>query len=162
MVGCVETNRSGKTTTIRHRNVKDFKIEFHTHDNCARFLGEPYERIRLHEQCKQVTIRIKAWRTAPLLGVSKHFVVFSPRMTNKQLHILLKRQSIKRLPLAPHIKLFPRPLSHAAVQYKRSIIVRIVKALCQKCKAQAYCSSYSYSSTTPVRQSDGYERIAIS
>lgn len=60
---------------IRNRSVKDFKIEFETHEDYARFLGEGYEVIRLQEQYNQVTIRINSADTARLLGVLKNYKV---------------------------------------------------------------------------------------
>lgn len=61
--------------TIRNRPVKEFKIEFHTPEDYARFLAEPYEAIRLQEQYNQVTICIPAAETAALLGVLKNYRV---------------------------------------------------------------------------------------
>lgn len=60
---------------IRHRPVKDFKIEFHTKDDYERFLNEKYEKIRLQEQYNQVSIRIKADETAKLLSVLNNYNV---------------------------------------------------------------------------------------
>ncbi len=60
---------------IRNREVKDFKIEFHTSNDYRRFLDERYEKIRLQEQYDQVTIRIKADETAELLRVLKNYNV---------------------------------------------------------------------------------------
>ncbi len=54
---------------IRNREIKDFKIEFHSAADYNRFLKEKYEIIRLQEQYDQVTIRIHAKDTASLLGV---------------------------------------------------------------------------------------------
>lgn len=61
--------------SIRHRAVKEFKIEFHTYEDYLRFLGTPYEAIRLQEQYNQVTIRIGAGETAALLRVLKDYNV---------------------------------------------------------------------------------------
>ncbi len=61
--------------TIRHRAVKEFKIEFTTYEDYQRFLNERYEKIRLQEQYYQATIRIRADETAALLGVLKNYRV---------------------------------------------------------------------------------------
>ncbi len=61
--------------TIRHRAVKDFKIEFYTYDDYKRFLSEKYEKTRLQEQYDQVTVRINADETAQLLGILKNYNV---------------------------------------------------------------------------------------
>lgn len=61
--------------SIRNRPVKEFKIEFHTHDDYIEFLDEGYEKIRLQEQYDQVTIRIKTGETAALLSVLKNYNV---------------------------------------------------------------------------------------
>lgn len=60
---------------ITNRPVKDFKVEFNTHADYQRFLGENYEKIRLQEQYNQVTIRVKSDETAALLGVLKNYDV---------------------------------------------------------------------------------------
>ncbi len=60
---------------IRNREVKDFKIEFRTHEDYMRFLEENYKKIRLQEQYNQVTIRILSDDTAMLLGVLKNYDV---------------------------------------------------------------------------------------
>lgn len=60
---------------LRERKVKEFKIEFHSHDDYLRFLNEPYEKIRLQEQYNQVTIRILSAETTALLGVLKGYDV---------------------------------------------------------------------------------------
>ncbi len=60
---------------LRHRPVKEFKIEFHTAEDYNRFLGEAYEKIRLQEQYNQVSIRIGADETGKLLGVLKGYNV---------------------------------------------------------------------------------------
>lgn len=60
---------------IRNREIKDFKIEFHTHEDYMRFLKEDYKKIRLQEQYNQVTIRIFSDDTAMLLGVLKNYNV---------------------------------------------------------------------------------------
>ena len=52
---------------ITERPVKEFKIEFHTEADYARFLGENYEVIRRQPQYDQATIRIPANETAALL-----------------------------------------------------------------------------------------------
>lgn len=52
---------------IRHRPIKEFKIEFHTAEDYRRFLELPYEVIRLQEQYHQVSIRLSADKTAELL-----------------------------------------------------------------------------------------------
>ena len=60
---------------LRDRPIKEFKIEFHTHEDYERFKSEGYEVIRLQEQYDQVTIRIGAARTAELLHVLKNYRV---------------------------------------------------------------------------------------
>lgn len=60
---------------IRNRPVKEFKIEFHSAADYNRFLQEPYETIRLQEQYNQVSIRIRADKTAELLKVLKTYDV---------------------------------------------------------------------------------------
>lgn len=62
-------------TEIRNRPIKEFKIEFNTADDYARFLSENYETVRLQEQYDQVTIRIPSGATGSLLGVLKHYNV---------------------------------------------------------------------------------------
>lgn len=60
---------------IRNRPIKEFKIEFHTAEDYKRFLQEPYETIRLQEQYNQVSIRIRADKTAELLEILKTYDV---------------------------------------------------------------------------------------
>lgn len=60
---------------IRNRPIKEFKIEFYTAEDYKRFLQEPYETIRLQEQYNQVSIRIRADKTAELLEVLKTYDV---------------------------------------------------------------------------------------
>ncbi len=60
---------------IRNRPIKDFKIEFYTHEDYARFQRESYEVIRLQEQYHQVSIRISADETAALLQVLNTYQV---------------------------------------------------------------------------------------
>lgn len=60
---------------IRCRPIKDFKIEFHSHDDYTKFLCENYEVIRVQEQYDQVTIRIKSEDTVGLLSVLKNYNV---------------------------------------------------------------------------------------
>lgn len=61
--------------TIRNRDVKEFKIEMHSHEDYLRFTKENYQKIRLQEQYNQVTIRINASQTANLLSVLKNYNV---------------------------------------------------------------------------------------
>ncbi len=61
--------------SIRHRPVKDFKIEFHSREDYEKFLREGYGVIRLQEQYNQATIRIGADETAALLNVLKNYNV---------------------------------------------------------------------------------------
>lgn len=61
--------------SIRHRPIKEFKIEFQTDEEYRRFGGEGYEIIRRQEQYHQVTIRIRTEETAALLGVLQHYRV---------------------------------------------------------------------------------------
>ncbi len=60
---------------IKNRPVKDFKIEFKSHEQYRRFLEEKYQIIRLQEQYSQVTIRIDSEATAQLLHVLKNYDV---------------------------------------------------------------------------------------
>lgn len=60
---------------IRHRPIKEFKIEFHTQNDYQRFLKGSYEIIRLQEQYNQVSIRMKADETAKLLKVLQSYDV---------------------------------------------------------------------------------------
>ncbi len=60
---------------IRNRPTKDFKIEFHSADDYARFLKENYQIIRLQQQYNQVTIRIPSQDTAKLLSVLHNYNV---------------------------------------------------------------------------------------
>ncbi len=61
--------------SIRNRPVKEFKIEFHTAADYARFLNEPYEVIRRQEQYHQLSIRIPSKETAALLTVLRSYRV---------------------------------------------------------------------------------------
>lgn len=61
--------------TIRNRDIKEFKIEFHNVADYKRFLSEKYEKIRLQDQYNQATIRIKSDETAALLNVLKNYNV---------------------------------------------------------------------------------------
>lgn len=61
--------------SIRHRPIKDFKIEFHSHEDYEKFLRERYSVIRLQEQYNQVTIHIESEETAALLSVLKNYDV---------------------------------------------------------------------------------------
>ena len=60
---------------ITERPVKEFKIEFNTAADYLRFAGEGYEIIRYQEQYSQVTVRIPADRTVPLLRTLKNYNV---------------------------------------------------------------------------------------
>lgn len=60
---------------IRDRPVKEFKIEFNSHEDYSRFSAERYEVVRLQEQYDQVTIRIRANETGELLGILKNYNV---------------------------------------------------------------------------------------
>lgn len=60
---------------IKNRPVKEFKIEFNTHGDYAKFLGEKYDTVRLQEQYNQVTIRIPSDATGNLLGTLKNYNV---------------------------------------------------------------------------------------
>lgn len=61
--------------SIRHRPIKEFKIEFRSAADYRRFEKEPFEIIRRQDQYDQVTIRIPADKTATLLGVLKDYQV---------------------------------------------------------------------------------------
>ncbi len=60
---------------ITDRPIKEFKIEFHTHEDFERFKKENFEIIRVQEQYNQVTVRIGAAETAKLLKVLKDYDV---------------------------------------------------------------------------------------
>lgn len=58
---------------IRHRPVKDMKIEFTNKADYDKFVGAGYEITRLQEQYNQATIRIKSEDTGKLLGALKGY-----------------------------------------------------------------------------------------
>jgi ABC-2 type transport system ATP-binding protein len=60
---------------IRHRPVKDMKIEFTNKADYDKFVGAGYEITRLQEQYNQATIRIKNEDTGKLLGALKGYDV---------------------------------------------------------------------------------------
>lgn len=60
---------------ITDRPVKEFKIEFNTHEDFERFKKEKFEIIRVQEQYNQVSVRIGAAETAKLLKVLKDYDV---------------------------------------------------------------------------------------
>ena len=60
---------------ITDRPVKEFKTEFHTHEDFERFKKEKFEIIRVQEQYNQVSVRIGAAETAKLLKVLKDYDV---------------------------------------------------------------------------------------
>ena len=60
---------------IRHRPVKDMKIEFTNKADYDKFVGAGYEITRLQEQYTQATIRIKSEDTGKLLGALKGYDV---------------------------------------------------------------------------------------
>ncbi len=60
---------------IRHRPVKDMKIEFTNKADYDKFVGAGYEITRLQEQYNQATIRIKSEDTGKLLGALKGYDV---------------------------------------------------------------------------------------
>ena len=60
---------------IRHRPVKDMKIEFTNKADYDKFVGVGYEITRLQEQYNQATIRIKSEDTGKLLGALKGYDV---------------------------------------------------------------------------------------
>ena len=64
-----------RMSDITDRPVKDFKIEFHTGEDYARFLAEPLEFIRLQEVYHQVTVRIPSADTAALLSMLRRYDV---------------------------------------------------------------------------------------
>lgn len=64
-----------RMSEIENRPTKDFKIEFNRPEDYGRFQGEPYEIIRRQEQYSQVTIRLPADRTAPLLSTLRNYDV---------------------------------------------------------------------------------------
>lgn len=60
---------------IRHRPVKDMKIEFTNKADYDKFVGAGYEITRLQEQYNQATIRIRSEDTGKLLGALKGYDV---------------------------------------------------------------------------------------
>lgn len=60
---------------IRHRPVKDMKIEFTNKADYDKFVGAGYEITRLQDQYNQATIRIKSEDTGKLLGALKGYDV---------------------------------------------------------------------------------------
>lgn len=63
--------------SITRRPVKDFKIEFNTHDDYVAFLEEKYNITRLQEQYDQATIQIDSDKTVDLLKtLNKYNVKF--------------------------------------------------------------------------------------
>lgn len=60
---------------IRHRKVKQFKIEFLSHDHFVRFKSEGYKIIRTQEQYDQYTIDLPADQTWKLLQTLKNYNV---------------------------------------------------------------------------------------
>ncbi len=60
---------------IKHRPIKDFKIEFHKREDYVRFLNEKFEKIRIQEQYNQVTVRVGEYDTVTLLSVLKNYDV---------------------------------------------------------------------------------------
>ncbi len=60
---------------IRNRKVKQFKIEFLSHDHFVRFKSEGYKIIRTQEQYDQYTIDLPADETGKLLQTLKNYNV---------------------------------------------------------------------------------------
>ena len=60
---------------IRNRKVKQFKIEFLSHDDFVRFKSEGYKIIRTQQQYDQYTIDLPADRTGKLLQTLKNYNV---------------------------------------------------------------------------------------
>lgn len=60
---------------IRNRKVKQFKIEFLSHDDFVRFKSEGYKIIRTQEQYDQYTIDLPAEMTGKLLQTLKNYNV---------------------------------------------------------------------------------------
>lgn len=60
---------------VRNPVNKDFKVEFHTHDDYARFLSENFRFVRLQEQYNQATVRVATSQTIALLSVLKNYDV---------------------------------------------------------------------------------------
>lgn len=61
--------------SIRHRPVKDMKIEFHNRSDYEAFQKEGYRVTRTQEQYDQVTIQLPTSETAALLSVLKKYDV---------------------------------------------------------------------------------------
>ena len=64
-----------KMSDIKHRQIKDFKIEFNNKNDYESFKQENFQIIRTQSQYNQVTIKIKATDTANLLKVLKNYDV---------------------------------------------------------------------------------------
>ncbi len=64
-----------KMSDIKHRQIKDFKIEFNNKNDYESFKQENFQIIRTQPQYNQVTIKIKAMDTANLLKVLKNYDV---------------------------------------------------------------------------------------
>ena len=64
-----------KMSDIKHRQIKDFKIEFNNKNDYESFKQENFQIIRTQPQYTQVTIKIKATDTANLLKVLKNYDV---------------------------------------------------------------------------------------
>lgn len=60
---------------IKHRQIKDFKIEFNNKSDYENFKKENFQIIRTQEQYNQVTIKVKAIDTANLLKILKNYNV---------------------------------------------------------------------------------------
>lgn len=60
---------------IKHRQIKDFKIEFNNKNDYENFKKENFQIIRTQEQYNQVTIKVKAIDTANLLKILKNYDV---------------------------------------------------------------------------------------
>lgn len=64
-----------KMSDIKHRQIKDFKIEFNNKNDYESFKQENFQIIRTQPQYNQVTIKIKTMDTANLLKVLKNYDV---------------------------------------------------------------------------------------
>ncbi len=60
---------------IANRPVKEFKIEFNSHEDYEKFQTEPYKIVRRQEQYSQVTAQVPSFDTGALLKTLKNYNV---------------------------------------------------------------------------------------
>lgn len=61
------------TREIRHNETKSFKIEFRNHDDCLRFLTEPFRFEDIHEERCQVVMQINDSEINSFTSAMKHY-----------------------------------------------------------------------------------------